>query len=50
MGRMRNKDTVIVLDRDPEESYFDHSFTSKTYKRPIEERTKYIINYYGKKI
>jgi hypothetical protein len=43
MGRMRNKDTVVVLDRDPEESYFDHSFTSKTYERAIRIRTLEIL-------
>jgi hypothetical protein len=41
MGRMRNKDTIWVLDRHPDAPYFDHSFKSPTYKQEIKEWTDY---------
>jgi hypothetical protein len=49
MGRMRNRDTVFVLDRHPGESLFDHSFQSKTYERKIVDRFNEICRKFGAK-
>jgi hypothetical protein len=47
MGRMRNKDTIWVLDRHPDASYFDHCFKSPTYEEQILEWTDFYRKTYG---
>ncbi len=46
-GRIRNKHNIVLLDRHPDASYFDHAFQSPTYRQPVKERTDYIRNTYG---
>lgn len=47
IGRMKNRDTIVMLDPHPEASWWDHSFDSPTYVKMRKERHEYIKQTFG---
>ena len=46
-GRIRNSDTIQMVDRDPHASHFDHAYQSDSYKDAINKRTQFIRTTFG---
>jgi hypothetical protein len=47
VGRWKNRENVVVIDRHPDASYFDHAVKSSTYADKLQKRIIWIRENYG---